>query len=276
MATFSQRTECIRISTMTLSLLLLLLTLSTQRVQCFAPTPAFRQGSPAVPTATAIRKHERYTYPAPIRAVDAMTTARSASTALPAFRSTSNSVASTSQPHVVNHRHSAGDWLYNVFSLPKSSVLREIRSPVITIAAWSGAVSVFQRVLAGRATSSLCQTLAKNMCIGATPHSFLVSSLGLLLVFRTNSAYQRFNVSEKIQTSTGIQIRESLHSEIRHGLPFVCAVLLSSEGHCRRHSLSVSLALCGGFSLSLSLHLQPPLTNNIASTLTATMITNES
>ena len=104
----------------------------------------------------------------------------------------------TSQPQdhrSINNRHSAGDWLYNVFSLPKSSVLKEIRSPVLTIAAWSGVVSVIHRTLQQQTQSTLCQRLARNMCIGATPHSFLVSSLGLLLVFRTNSAYQRFNVS---------------------------------------------------------------------------------
>jgi predicted membrane chloride channel (bestrophin family) len=32
------------------------------------------------------------------------------------------------------------------------------------------------------------------MCMSSKPHSFLVSALGLLLVFRTNSAYQRFAV----------------------------------------------------------------------------------
>lgn len=94
----------------------------------------------------------------------------------------------------LNNRHSASDWLYNVLSLPKSSVLRDIRNPVLSIAAWSGVVSVIQRILAS-SSSRMLQGLSTNMCIGATPHSFLVSSLGLLLVFRTNSAYQRFYVS---------------------------------------------------------------------------------
>lgn len=35
---------------------------------------------------------------------------------------------------------------------------------------------------------------AQRMCLPATPHSLMVSALGLLLVFRTNSAYQRFAV----------------------------------------------------------------------------------
>ena len=94
----------------------------------------------------------------------------------------------------LNNRHSASDWLYNVMSLPKSSVLRDIRNPVVTVAAWSTVVSIVQRCLAA-SSSGILKQMASNMCIGATPHSLLVSSLGLLLVFRTNSAYQRFYVS---------------------------------------------------------------------------------
>jgi hypothetical protein len=91
-------------------------------------------------------------------------------------------------------RHSASDWLHNVFTLPRSSVLRDIRNPVLTIALWGTLVSILQRIMAG-STSKVVSKLASDICIGSAPHSFLVSSLGLLLVFRTNSAYQRFNVS---------------------------------------------------------------------------------
>ena len=38
--------------------------------------------------------------------------------------------------------------------------------------------------------------MAEKMCLGSTPHSFIASTIGLLLVFRTNSAYQKFRVSE--------------------------------------------------------------------------------
>jgi predicted membrane chloride channel (bestrophin family) len=40
--------------------------------------------------------------------------------------------------------------------------------------------------------------IAKNMCIPSQPHALMVSALGLLLVFRTNSAYQRFAEGRKI------------------------------------------------------------------------------
>mmetsp|Transcript_34949 Transcript_34949/g.53598 ORF Transcript_34949/g.53598 Transcript_34949/m.53598 type:complete len:460 (-) Transcript_34949:111-1490(-) len=94
-------------------------------------------------------------------------------------------------------RYSARDWLHNVFTLPRSTVLHDIRSPVMTVAVWSTMVSVFRNCLLAKDTH-ICQQVAQKMCIGTTPHSFLVSSLGLLLVFRTNSAYQRFAEGRKI------------------------------------------------------------------------------
>ena len=84
---------------------------------------------------------------------------------------------------LVNNRHSASDWLYNIQSLPHSEVLREVKSPVIAVAAFSSVVSLVH------------QLVGNAICIPGTAHGFLVSALGLLLVFRTNSAYQRFNVS---------------------------------------------------------------------------------
>jgi Bestrophin, RFP-TM, chloride channel len=94
----------------------------------------------------------------------------------------------------IMNRHSASDWLYNMKSLPSSSVLRDIRSPVTTFAVWSFLVSLIHKFLAS-SHSMLLQKLASGMCVQATPHGFLMSILGLLLVFRTNSSYQRFYVS---------------------------------------------------------------------------------
>ena len=94
----------------------------------------------------------------------------------------------------VNNRHSSSDWVHNIASLPKSSVLQEIMNPVLSITAWSSMISIVHRLLT-LSSNPMCNNLALNMCIPTQVHSFLVSSLGLLLVFRTNSAYQRFVVS---------------------------------------------------------------------------------
>ena len=93
----------------------------------------------------------------------------------------------------LNNRHSSKDWLYNLRSLPRSSVLQEIKNPVLALAGWATTLSVIQRVLSISSNPTF-QAFASNMCVPHSAHSFLVSSLGLLLVFRTNSAYQRFLV----------------------------------------------------------------------------------
>ncbi len=100
------------------------------------------------------------------------------------------------QPYLpqVNHRHSARDWIHNVASLPHSSILRDIRGPVLAVLAWSTVVSVVHRLLM-ISTNPVWAGWGAHLQVGPTAHSFLVSSLGLLLVFRTNSAYQRFAVS---------------------------------------------------------------------------------
>lgn len=86
-----------------------------------------------------------------------------------------------------DHRYSASDWWANVKSLPRSTILRAIQGPVITVMVWSLLVSILHGLLRRFAPS-----VQHVMCISSKPHSFLVSALGLLLVFRTNSAYQRF------------------------------------------------------------------------------------
>lgn len=93
-----------------------------------------------------------------------------------------------------NNRHSASDWWYNVRSINKSKVLQEVRGPVISVGLWGFAVSALHRLLQSR-TNPILQAIGSHMSIPGTAHSFLVSALGLLLVFRTNSAYQRFYVS---------------------------------------------------------------------------------
>ena len=95
----------------------------------------------------------------------------------------------------VNHRHSARDWVHNIASISQSSILRDVRNPVLTVMGWSTLLSIIHRVCIS-SSSHVWRSLATNMQVGATAHSFLVSSLGLLLVFRTNSAYQRFAVRQ--------------------------------------------------------------------------------
>ena len=90
-------------------------------------------------------------------------------------------------------RYSSGDWFHNTITLPNSAILRAIRVPVVFMTSWATFLSILHR--------RLLQTnpiAADIMCIPSTPHSLMVSALSLLLVFKTNSAYQRFAEGRKI------------------------------------------------------------------------------
>ena len=109
------------------------------------------------------------------------------------------------QQQLNDHRYSASDWLHNMETLKDSSILRSIRGPVLAIFAWSTIVSIIHYILKKTVTtttstaSSWSQYLLQTLSIpSTTPHSLVVSALGLLLVFRTNSAYSRFSEGRKI------------------------------------------------------------------------------
>jgi predicted membrane chloride channel (bestrophin family) len=90
-------------------------------------------------------------------------------------------------------RYSSSDWLHNTLSLPSSAILRSIRGPVFFMTAWAGLLS-----FAHRRFLITSPAIADYMCIPLAPHSLMVSALSLLLVFKTNSAYQRFAEGRKI------------------------------------------------------------------------------
>mmetsp|Transcript_18669 Transcript_18669/g.28982 ORF Transcript_18669/g.28982 Transcript_18669/m.28982 type:complete len:622 (-) Transcript_18669:119-1984(-) len=91
-------------------------------------------------------------------------------------------------------RYSASDWAHNAWTLKSSTVLREILNPVLCMSFWGVFISVLHRIFLNRGMTNF----ARHMCISSTPHSLMVSALSLLLVFRTNSAYQRFAEGRKI------------------------------------------------------------------------------
>ena len=90
-------------------------------------------------------------------------------------------------------RYSSKDWWHNTVSMPSSTVLKDIRGPVTSMTIWALFVSLVHRILLRRRPA-----IAGHMTMPTAPHSMLVSALGLLLVFRTNSAYQRFAEGRKI------------------------------------------------------------------------------
>jgi len=93
-------------------------------------------------------------------------------------------------------RYSSCDWWHNTLSLPNSAILKSIRGPVLFMSCWAGFLSVVYRKLLATNPQA-----ANFMCISSTPHSLMSSALSLLLVFKTNSAYQRFSEGRKIWES---------------------------------------------------------------------------
>lgn len=91
-------------------------------------------------------------------------------------------------------RYAARDWLHNALSLPTSRILKSISFPVFSMTFWGMTISLFHKYLEMNGK----QEIAAKLCIPIQPHSLMVSALGLLLVFRTNSAYQRFAEGRKI------------------------------------------------------------------------------
>ena len=76
-------------------------------------------------------------------------------------------------------RYAAIDWAHNMWTLPQSLVLQRIQSPLIFVMVTTFLVCALNHFL----------VLPKVSSLG---HTLLGSALGLLLVFRTNKAYDRF------------------------------------------------------------------------------------
>ena len=125
-------------------------------------------------------------------------------------------------------RISASDWRANIINLPNSTILRDVRNPVTWVFVWATSWSIVYECLtrlveyaargafapptgggvagwswwagagAAAATPSeagwirLAAWASRRMCLPTLMHSMMVSAMSLLLVFRTNSAYQRF------------------------------------------------------------------------------------
>lgn len=83
-------------------------------------------------------------------------------------------------------RISSSDWLESIRTIPKSKILWRICNPLLSITGFAAVVSVLHCLLGMPGLPSL------------SAHTLLGSGLSLLLVFRTNTAYQRFQEGRKI------------------------------------------------------------------------------
>jgi len=105
-------------------------------------------------------------------------------------------------------RVAANDWSHNIFNIPNSTILRDIRYPIVSVFLWATVWSFLHRFMLTIASKNIAggkawlsngaAMFAKHMCVPTVPHSMMVSAMSFLLVFRTNSAYQRFAEGRKI------------------------------------------------------------------------------
>ena len=82
-------------------------------------------------------------------------------------------------------RYSTADWLHNLWTIPTSRLLHRIKNVIAANFVWSCIVHAAYSFFKFQSPGSRC-------------HSLLGGALGLLLVFRTNTAYNRFWEGRKI------------------------------------------------------------------------------
>ena len=140
-----------------------------------------------------------------------------------------------------DNSYSANDWLHILKTLPKSTIVQAIRGPCLAVVVWSTILSLFYKLSAARGWVSVTSCLS----FSSRPHSFLVSALGLLLVFRTNTAYQRF--------AEGRRIWEHIHSESRN-LSRLVVLYQKDVGEQRVKRV---IRLIAAFPYLLHQHIQP-------------------
>lgn len=113
-------------------------------------------------------------------------------------------------------RYTSRDWVHNMLTLPRSSVLNRIKQPVIVLTIWSALVWLLDVYFSFGSPKT-------------KPHTLLSSALGLLLVFRTNAAYQRFWEGRKIWQGIQDDVRDLTRLAATH-VPFVGEDLVRETG----------------------------------------------
>ena len=119
-------------------------------------------------------------------------------------------------------RYAAVDWARNMRTLPKSLVLQRISSPLLFVLSTTSLICALNSITALPKVSSLAHTL-------------LGSALGLLLVFRTNAAYDRFWEARKSWST--------VTSECRHLATLACT-FMTPEQALPMLSLTAAFPVC--------------------------------
>ncbi|CAM9870966.1 unnamed protein product [Pylaiella littoralis] len=87
-------------------------------------------------------------------------------------------------------RYGSADWFSNIQNLPKSRLLYNIKEHLFYNTSFAFVVSMIHLLTP--------QHVIDDLHVSAIPHSIMSGALGLLLVFRTNAAYNRFWEARKV------------------------------------------------------------------------------
>lgn len=99
----------------------------------------------------------------------------------------------------VTQRYAAADWAKNLRSLPNSMILSRISSPLL----FNMLITILTCAL-----NSSPMFARSTMSFSRTPHTLAGNALGLLLVFRTNAAYDRFWEARKVWGTVTSECRQ--------------------------------------------------------------------
>ena len=126
-------------------------------------------------------------------------------------------------------RYSTSDWIDCIWTLPTSRILKRTRGYILSVTVWTAlAVSLFKLKM-------ITCTLPPSV------HSVVGSAIGLLLVFRTNTSYDRFWEARKSLGLSIIACRDIAKLTFNH---------IGKEHHRRIAGILVA------FSIAVKQHLQ--------------------
>lgn len=109
-------------------------------------------------------------------------------------------------------RYSSDDWLQCLYSLPTSRILKRVKYNILFLTLWTAFWTYFFT------NSRLGLNFIKSLNFPASVHSILGTALGLLLVFRTNTSYDRFWEGRKLWGSLVVASRDiAMHTYIHLG-----------------------------------------------------------
>lgn len=133
-------------------------------------------------------------------------------------------------------RYTSSDWIHNLQTIPTSRLLHRIKGIVAVNGLWSSLIAIIFQFKRFNSPGSRC-------------HSLLGSALGLLLVFRTNTAYNRFwegrRIWEKVLTTMRNMARYAVsYSDITGKerlsriLHLICAFPIILQEHLQGHEVT--------------------------------------